>query len=118
MSRLLDGKTALVMGVANRWSIAWAVARAFAREGARLIFTYQGDRQEKDVRELAGTLPGSLVFPCDVAQDDDLARLAAAVASEAVRVDALCTASLSPTVKTWEASSWAPRDPGSRWRWT
>ena len=75
MSGLLDGKAALVMGVANRWSIAWAVARAFAREGARLIFTYQGGRQEKDVRELAGTLPGSLVFPCDVAQDDELARL-------------------------------------------
>ena len=89
MSGLLEGKTALVMGVANRWSIAWAVARAFAREGARPIFTYQGDRQEKDVRELAATLPGSLVLPCDVARDDELVRLAATLTSEAVRVDAL-----------------------------
>jgi enoyl-[acyl-carrier protein] reductase I len=89
VSALLDGKAALVMGVANRWSIAWAVARAFAREGARLVFTYQGERQEKDVRDLAGTLPGSLVFPCDVARDEQLAELAAAVKSEAGGIDAL-----------------------------
>ena len=89
MSGLLDGKAALVMGVANRWSIAWAVARAFAREGARLVFTYQGERQEKDVRDLAGTISGSLVFPCDVASDGQLAELAAAVKSEAGGIDAL-----------------------------
>jgi enoyl-[acyl-carrier protein] reductase I len=75
------------MGVANRWSIAWAAARAFSREGARVAFTFQGARQEKDVRELAGTLPDSLVFPCDVAQDADLARLADAVRAQAGGVD-------------------------------
>ncbi|HLJ59885.1 MAG TPA: enoyl-ACP reductase [bacterium] len=89
MSGLLDGKTALVMGVANRWSIAWAAARAFSREGARVVFTFQAARQEKDVRELAGTLPGSLVFPCDVARDADLERLAGAVQEEAGGVDAV-----------------------------
>jgi len=89
MSGLLDGRTALVMGVANRWSIAWAIARAFGREGARLLFTFQGERQEKDVRELAGTLPGSLVFPCDVSRDEDLAALADAIREQAGGVDAL-----------------------------
>ena len=47
---LLEGKTALVMGVANRWSIAWAVAQAAVREGAQLILTYQGERQRKNGR--------------------------------------------------------------------
>ncbi|HYM69278.1 MAG TPA: enoyl-ACP reductase [bacterium] len=89
MSGLLEGKTALVMGVANRWSIAWAAARAFSREGTRVVFTFQAARQEKDVRELAGTLPGSLVFPCDVAQDADLERLAGAIQKEAGGVDAV-----------------------------
>ncbi len=89
MSGLLDGKTALVMGVANRWSIAWAIARAFSREAARLIFTFQGERQEKDVRELAAALPGSSVLPCDVTRDEDLAALAAAIQAEGRGVDAL-----------------------------
>jgi enoyl-[acyl-carrier protein] reductase I len=88
MSGLLDGKTALVMGVANRWSIAWAVARAFSREGARVVFTFQGERQEQDVRELAATLPDSLVFPCDVIRDEELARLGDSV-RQAGGVDAL-----------------------------
>jgi enoyl-[acyl-carrier protein] reductase I len=89
MSGLLGGKTALVMGVANRWSIAWAIAQAFSREGARLCFTFQGERQEKDVRELAATLPESLVFPCDVMREEDLARLAELIQAQALGVDAL-----------------------------
>jgi enoyl-[acyl-carrier protein] reductase I len=89
VSRLLDGKTALVMGVANRWSIAWAIAQAFSREGARVIFTFQAERQEKDVRDLAGTLPGSVVLPCDVSRDQDLAALADALRAQALGVDAL-----------------------------
>ncbi len=88
MSGLLDGKTALVMGVANRWSIAWAIARAFAREGARLVFTFQGERQEKDVRELAGTLTDALVFSCDVTKDEDLAGLADRIRAQAGGLDA------------------------------
>jgi len=89
MSGLLEGKTALVMGVANRWSIAWAIAQAFSREGARLVFTFQGERQEKDVRLLAATLPGSSVLPCDVTRDEDLAGLAAALQTQGLGVDAL-----------------------------
>ncbi len=89
MSGLLEGKTALVMGVANRWSIAWAVSRALSREGARLVFTFQGERQEKDVRDLAGTLPNSVVFPCDVTRDQELTGLAEAIRAQGLGVDAL-----------------------------
>jgi enoyl-[acyl-carrier protein] reductase I len=89
MSALLGHKRALIMGVANRWSIAWAVAQAFSREGARLVFTYQGDRQEQDVKTLAATLPESLVVPCDVARDDDLRRLAETIRAETGGIDAV-----------------------------
>lgn len=88
MSGILADRTALIMGVANRWSIAWAIAQAFAREGARLAFTFQGERQEKDVRELAGTLGRSLVLPCDVSRDEDLASLAKAVEQQVGGLDA------------------------------
>ena len=69
---LLDGKRALVFGVANKWSIGWAVAQALAREGAELAFTYQGERLEKSVRELAGSVGSQSVLPCDVTRDEDL----------------------------------------------
>jgi enoyl-[acyl-carrier protein] reductase I len=70
-----SGKRALVMGVANKRSIAWAIAQALADGGARLAFTYQGERIEKSVRDLAGTVNAALVTECDVRSDDDLARV-------------------------------------------
>ena len=71
---LLDGKVGLVFGVANQRSIAWAIAQAWAREGAKLAFTYQGDRVKENVAELAGTFgPDTLILPCDVTKDDDIA---------------------------------------------
>jgi enoyl-[acyl-carrier protein] reductase I len=73
MSDLLTGKTALVLGVANKWSIAYAISQAFAREGARLVITYQGERQKDTVEELAAEIaPGSDVLPCDVTVPDQL----------------------------------------------
>ncbi len=66
MAKLLEGKKGLILGVANKRSIAWAIAKSLSREGAELAFTYQGERLEENVRELAGTLPGSLILPCDV----------------------------------------------------
>ncbi len=89
MSGLLAGKTALIMGVANRWSIAWASAQAFSREGARLIFTFQGERQERDVRDLAGAVPDALVAPCDVMRDQDLAALAETIRAQRGGLDAV-----------------------------
>jgi len=76
MPELLSGKTALILGVANRWSLAYAIARAFKREGANLILTYQGDRQKLTVEELGAELGASQVLACDVSQDSELDNLA------------------------------------------
>ena len=71
---LLAGKTGIVFGVANKRSIAWAIAQAWACEGARLAFTYQGDRVKENVAELAGTFGAdTLILPCDVTKDEDIA---------------------------------------------
>jgi enoyl-[acyl-carrier protein] reductase I len=70
-----DGKRGLVLGVANRRSIAWAIARRLADGGARLAFTYQGERIEKTVRELAESVDSPLVTECDVRADDDVDRV-------------------------------------------
>jgi enoyl-[acyl-carrier protein] reductase I len=70
-----EGKHALVLGVANRRSIAWAIARRLAEEGAQVAFTYQGERIEKSVRDLADSVSSPLVTECDVRSDEDLARV-------------------------------------------
>ena len=66
MANLMEGKRGLIMGVANDHSIAWGIAKALAREGAMLAFTYQGEALGKRVRPLAETLGASLILPCDV----------------------------------------------------
>jgi enoyl-[acyl-carrier protein] reductase I len=75
-----DGKQALVLGVANRRSIAWAIARRLAEEGAQCAFTFQGERIEKGVRELAESVSSPLVTACDVRSDEDVARVFSEVA--------------------------------------
>jgi enoyl-[acyl-carrier protein] reductase I len=75
----LTGKTGLVIGVANKRSIAWAIAQAAATAGARLAITYQGERLEVNVRELASTLVDPLVLPCDVSDDAQIASLFEAI---------------------------------------
>ena len=70
---LLAGKTGIVFGVANKRSIAWAIAQAWAREGAKLAFTYQGQRVKENVEELAGTFGAdTLILPCDVTKDENI----------------------------------------------
>jgi enoyl-[acyl-carrier protein] reductase I len=69
---MLEGKTGLIFGVANRRSIAWAIAQALAGAGASLAFTYQGERIEAGVRELASSIGSETVLPCDVTRDEDL----------------------------------------------
>lgn len=72
----MTGTCGLIVGVANRRSIAWAIAEAAARSGARLVVTYQNERLESNVRELTDTLtPAPLVLPCDVASDEQVAEL-------------------------------------------
>jgi enoyl-[acyl-carrier protein] reductase I len=79
---LLEGKHGLILGIANRRSIAWGIAQAVSREGARLAVTYQGERLEENVRELAQGLKDPVILPCDVTKDEDLAALAPAVGKE------------------------------------
>jgi enoyl-[acyl-carrier protein] reductase I len=80
MAGQFEGKRALVLGVANKRSIAWAIAQVLADGGAQLAFTYQGERIEKNVRELAATVDAPLVTECDVRSDDDIARVFGEVA--------------------------------------
>lgn len=73
---LLEGKKGLIVGVANKRSIAWAIAQAAHREGAKLAFTYQGERLKGSVEELANSLGGgSPLYECDVAKDDQIDRV-------------------------------------------
>lgn len=70
---MLSGKNILVMGVANRRSIAWSIAEALKKAGAHLIFTYQGERFEQSVRELTDEyMPSSTLLSCDVTQDAEI----------------------------------------------
>lgn len=86
---LLSGKTAIVLGIANKWSIAYAIAQAFKREGARLILTYQGDRLKETVEDLGKGLGADRLVACDVSKDEDLAALAAGLAAEGVKLDVI-----------------------------
>jgi enoyl-[acyl-carrier protein] reductase I len=78
----LAGKHGLVVGVANKRSISWAIAQAASAAGARLALTYQTERLEENVRDLAATLENPLVLPCDVANDQQIESVAAAVDAE------------------------------------
>jgi len=73
---LLAGKLGIVFGVANKRSIAWAIAQAWQGAGAKLAFTYQGERLKENVEELAGAFGAdTLILPCDVTKDDEIARV-------------------------------------------
>jgi enoyl-[acyl-carrier protein] reductase I len=87
---LLQDKVALVYGVANHRSFAWHTAAAFAREGARLAITFQGERLESEVRRLVETLPnGALVLPCDVTEDAQIQAVCDRVGEEFGGLDAI-----------------------------
>jgi enoyl-[acyl-carrier protein] reductase I len=87
---LLEGKTGIVFGVANHRSIAWAIAQAWAREGAKLAFTYQGERLKDNVTELADTFGAdTLLLPCDVTKDEEIAGVFKAVGEKFGRLNLL-----------------------------
>jgi enoyl-[acyl-carrier protein] reductase I len=89
MPALLEGKSALVLGIANQWSLAYAIATAFRREGARLVLTYQGARQRETVEALGAELGAARVLPCDVSLDEELARLVEELKADGARLDAV-----------------------------
>jgi len=86
---LLEGKTAVIFGVANKRSIAWSIAQSLASQGARLALTYQGERIEKSVRQLADTVDNSVVLPCDVTKDEEIASVFSKLKNEFGKVDIL-----------------------------
>jgi enoyl-[acyl-carrier protein] reductase I len=89
MPELLSGKTALVLGVANRWSIAYAISAAFVREGASLVLTYQGERQRQTVEELGAELKATKILNCDVTKQQELDRLVSELKQISPSVDAV-----------------------------
>lgn len=89
MSKLMEGKTAIVIGVWNKWSIAYAIAEAFAREGAKLLLTYQNDRAKPQVEELGRELGAAGYFPCEVREQADIDKLAEAIQSSGHKLDVM-----------------------------
>jgi enoyl-[acyl-carrier protein] reductase I len=87
MPKLLEGKTAIVLGVWNKWSIAYAIAQAFVREGATLLLTYQNDRAKPTVEELGHELGAKAFFPCEVQQQDDIDRMVESLKSVGHKLD-------------------------------
>src|SRR5436309_5152288 len=87
-AQVLAGKTGVVFGVANKRSIAWAIAKAWAAAGARLIFNYQGQRLKENVEELVGEFGEKTpLFSCDVSSDDQIKSFFESVRGETDRVD-------------------------------
>jgi len=86
---LLDGKAGIIFGVANKRSIAWAIAQALSNEGMRLAFTYQGERLKENVAELSSTLSGALLLPCDVTIDAEIDTVFQEVDAQFGRLDSL-----------------------------
>ncbi len=89
MAKLLENQTALVLGVANRWSLAFSIAQAFVREGAKLVITYQGERQRLTVEELGVELGADRVISCDVTQEIELNSLTELLKAEYGRVNSV-----------------------------
>jgi enoyl-[acyl-carrier protein] reductase I len=84
----LEGKIGVVFGVANKRSIAWAIAKAWAAAGARLIFNYQGERLKENVQELVAEFgENAPLFPCDVSSDEEIAAFFQKVRGETDRLD-------------------------------
>jgi enoyl-[acyl-carrier protein] reductase I len=90
MKKPLEGKVGVVFGVANKRSIAWGIAQAWAQAGAKLIFNYQGERLKENVEELAATFGADTpVAPCDVSRDEDISRFFDFVKGRSTQVDLL-----------------------------
>lgn len=87
--RLLEGKTGVILGVANKRSIAWGCARSLADAGMRLAFTYAGERLESTVKKLSEECEGSICLPCDVTKKEEIEDTFAAIGEEFGGLDSL-----------------------------
>ena len=89
-SKILEGKVGVVFGVANKRSIAWAIAQAWHEAGATLIFNYQGERLKENVEDLASTFGGNThAYPCDVTSDEQIAGFFEQVKKHTSKIDLL-----------------------------
>ena len=87
-SRILEGKVGVVFGVANKRSIAWGIAKAWAAAGARLIFNFQGERLKENVEELVAEFGGDVpLYPCDVTKDEEISAFFGKVREHTSRID-------------------------------
>ena len=86
---MLENKNGIIFGVANKRSIAWATAQALSEAGARLAFTYQGDRLKENVESLTGGMQGTLILPCDVTKQEEVDETFKRVGEEFGRLDIL-----------------------------
>src|ERR1041385_4609839 len=105
----LAGKHGLIVGVAKKRSISWAIAQAAAAAGARLAVTYVNERLEENVRDLAATLDKPLILPCDVGNDQQIDALTSAIDAEFGKLDfVLHGAAFAPKADldapVWQAS--------------
>ncbi len=82
MSELLKGKNILIMGIRNKWSIAWGIAQAAKAQGANLIFTYLGDREKESLQKLTSGMGEIDAYPCDVANEEDIDSLFSTIKSK------------------------------------
>jgi enoyl-[acyl-carrier protein] reductase I len=89
MSKLLEGKTAVIAGIANKWSLAYGIAESFAREGASLVLTYLNEKQRETVAPIAERMNVAAMLPCDVTKEDELAALPDRLRALGKPVDAL-----------------------------
>ncbi|MCE5308785.1 MAG: enoyl-ACP reductase [Acidobacteriales bacterium] len=89
MPKLLEGRSALILGVANRWSLAYAIAQAFAREGARLFLACRGERRRDTVEELAEEMEDAHVLNCDVTVPEDMESLTGVLEKSGRPLDAV-----------------------------
>src|SRR5262249_53007811 len=87
MTQLLTGKTGLIMGVANKRSLAWGIANSANKAGARLVLTYQNERLGENVQELSSQLNNPILVQCDVASDDQIQSLTARIREEVGHID-------------------------------
>ena len=85
----LDGRVAVVFGVANKRSIAWSIAQGLHEAGARLAISYQNERLEQEAKDLILSLPGAEAFMCDVSKDEDIDRLFAQLKEKYGKLDVL-----------------------------
>ncbi|MDP4092754.1 MAG: enoyl-ACP reductase [Bacillota bacterium] len=75
MGALLTGRNILIMGLRNKWSIAWGIAKTAYEQGANVILTYQGEREEEGAKELAADLGNAAIYNCDISRDEEIDQL-------------------------------------------